>query len=410
MGSKMSPSFASLFVGLLEHNIILNPSKNPYLPYMVNYKRYLDDLCFIWTSTEDKLIEFHNFMNIQNAHLKFTMAYDASKMNFLDILILHDQGSLSTSLYRKPTDRNSLLHGESYHPTPLKKSLPISQLNRIRRICSSDTDFNVQRVQLEQRFLQRGHKKEWVTQASKRFENISQTECLNKTRTPNSENRIVCAIQYSPIAKEMTNIINDHWHIISTDPELKGHMSNPPRVVYKRPPNLRSMLVRSDCPPDPASSSQSIFSPVEPGNYKCNNCQQCHFTRKTQQFYHPHTGKAFNVRGIILCKTTNVIYMLKCPCGLAYIGKTSRALKTRISEHRSNIRNHDKKSPVAVHFSTLKHSVSTLSYVALEHVQLPRRGGDINSLLLKRELYWIYSLNTLSPNGLNEEMDIRPFL
>ena len=102
--------------------------------------------------------------------------------------------------------------------------------------------------------------------------------------------------------------------------------------------------------------------------------------------------------------------MLKCPCGLAYIGKTSRALKTRISEHRNNIRNHDQKSPVAVHFSTFKHSVSTLSYVGIEHVQLPRRGGDINTLLLKRELHWIYSLNTLSPKGLNEEMDIRPFL
>lgn len=36
--------------------------------------------------------------------------------------------------------------------------------------------------------------------------------------------------------------------------------------------------------------------------------------------------------------------------------------------------------------------------------------GDINSLLLKRELYWIYALNTNAPRGLHEECDIRLFL
>ncbi|CAB1321848.1 unnamed protein product [Coregonus sp. 'balchen'] len=30
-------------------------------------------------------------------------------------------------LYRIPTDRKSLFRGDSFHPTPLKKSLPISQ-------------------------------------------------------------------------------------------------------------------------------------------------------------------------------------------------------------------------------------------------------------------------------------------
>ena len=102
--------------------------------------------------------------------------------------------------------------------------------------------------------------------------------------------------------------------------------------------------------------------------------------------------------------------MLKCPCGLAYIGKTSRSLKTRISEHRSNIRTHDSRSPVAVNFTTFSHSVSTLSYCGIELVKQPSRGGDLNALLLKREAFWIYTLDTLSPRGLNEDFDLRPFL
>ena len=77
MGSKMSPSFASLYVGLFEEEVVLNPSCNPFLQYNSTYKRYIDDVFFIWTSTEDKLRDFLNFINTQNTHLKFTMAHDS---------------------------------------------------------------------------------------------------------------------------------------------------------------------------------------------------------------------------------------------------------------------------------------------------------------------------------------------
>lgn len=56
-----------------------------------------------------------------------------------------------------------------------------------------------------------------------------------------------------------------------------------------------------------------------------------------------------NIRGEISC-TTNVSYMLKCPRGKAYIGKTRRAPKARTAEHRSAIRNGDERSPLAIHF------------------------------------------------------------
>ena len=35
---------------------------------------------------------------------------------------------------------------------------------------------------------------------------------------------------------------------------------------------------------------------------------------------------------------------------------------------------------------------------------------DHGRRLLQRETFWIYYLNTMSPNGLNEEFDIKPFL
>ena len=48
----------------------------------------------------------------------------------------------------------------------------------------------------------------------------------------------------------------------------------------------------------------------------------------------------------------------------------------------------------------MKHGTNTL------HVTLPRRGGDLDNLLLKREAAWIFNLKTLAPFGLNVDFDL----
>ncbi|CAB1337497.1 unnamed protein product [Coregonus sp. 'balchen'] len=93
-----------------------------------------------------------------NEHLHFTINYDLSQISFLDVMVIKDKTSLSTDLYRKPTDRNNLLRGDSFLPLPLIKSLPTSQFSRIRRICSSDASYQKQTTDLTQRFKERGTK------------------------------------------------------------------------------------------------------------------------------------------------------------------------------------------------------------------------------------------------------------
>lgn len=44
---------------------------------------------------------------------------------------------------------------------------------------------------------------------------------------------------------------------------------------------------------------------------------------KTYSFNHSHTEEKYKIKCFISCSTTNVTYMLKCPCGLAYIGKST---------------------------------------------------------------------------------------
>ncbi|OCT92625.1 hypothetical protein XELAEV_18015682mg [Xenopus laevis] len=75
--------------------------------------------------------------------------------------------------------------------------------------------------------------------------------------------------------------------------------------------------------------------------------------------------------------------MLKCPCGIVYVGQTIRKVKERIKEHKGDIRNFKKDTatdtPVSRHFNMNKHHVSQLKWLVLEVVESPHRGATIGS-------------------------------
>lgn len=50
----------------------------------------------------------------------------------------------------------------------------------------------------------------------------------------------------------------------------------------------------------------------------------------------------------------------------------------------------------------MKHDISSLRFIGIEHVPLPPRGGDHDLFLKQREAFWIHTLQTLAPKGLND--------
>ena len=103
--------------------------------------------------------------------------------------------------------------------------------------------------------------------------------------------------------------------------------------------------------------------------------------------------------------------MLKCPCGLVYVGQTKRQLKARISEHKTAIRTKNMDYAMARHYVEAGHgSVASLKFWGIEKIAPKSRGGDIINNLLRREAYWIYTLNTVEPLGLNECNNLSCFL
>ena len=108
-----------------------------------------------------------------------------------------------------------------------------------------------------------------------------------------------------------------------------------------------------------------------------------------------------------------------CPCGLIYVGMTTRALKVRILEHASKIRTAsdvpeeewEQLESVPRHFRKFHNCDPTCLRVrGIDRVQLGIRGGDVKGALLRKETKWITLLNTVVPEGLNEYNSFKPFL
>ena len=53
MGTKMAPSYANLFMGVLEKQMLSSYKHKPLV-----YFRYIDDIFMIWTDGEDSLNDF----------------------------------------------------------------------------------------------------------------------------------------------------------------------------------------------------------------------------------------------------------------------------------------------------------------------------------------------------------------
>ncbi|CAJ0927185.1 unnamed protein product [Ranitomeya imitator] len=120
MGSNVAPPYANSYMALFEEEIVYpDPLFQAYCPF---WRRYIDDVFCLWTGTPQTLDLFFHTLNTAWPGLTFTMTSNTEKVSFLDTLIFRDElGTLKTDLYTKPTDRNSLLHFNSLHPTATKR-------------------------------------------------------------------------------------------------------------------------------------------------------------------------------------------------------------------------------------------------------------------------------------------------
>ena len=108
----------------------------------------------VWPHPREELDSFTSALNRFHTSIKFTVDASQTSANFLDVTVNKDNKvKLSTTLYTKPTDAHMYLHYNSFHPSHQKKSIPYSQAVRIRRICSTDEQFEICTKQLMENLI-----------------------------------------------------------------------------------------------------------------------------------------------------------------------------------------------------------------------------------------------------------------
>lgn len=86
------------------------------------------------------------------------------------------------------------------------------------------------------------------------------------------------------------------------------------------------------------------------------------------------------------------------------MGKTTRELRRRVGEHLGDIRNR-RDTAVARHVWQHHNGDATnLQFKGIEQVQWTKRRGDIDKRILQRETFWTFTLKTVVPEGLNEQL------
>ncbi len=132
------------------------------------------------------------------------------------------------------------------------------------------------------------------------------------------------------------------------------------------------------------------------GFFPCD-CEVCFYSSLTRVIVNSFNFDSFLILHYLTCLSSNVIYLITCTaCKIRYVGQTSRPLRFRIEEHLRNISS-GRPTPVASHFSSCC-SLSDFSFTALEHC--PNKDKR-----LKKENLWMKRLHTITPEGLNEQMN-----
>lgn len=398
MGSNVAPPYANAYMALFEETFVY---PNPlFQQHALVWQRYIDDIFCIWKGDTSTLDTLFQALNSIRTELQFTIHYDRDSISFLDTLVIRtNENGLTTDLYTKATDRNGLLHYKSCHPRHVKDALPKSQYTRIKRIVSDPQTRDKRVEQITHRFQQRGYPDTVLSKGNK------QTNLTPRSYSNKKKPRLPFITTYHPIMPKIKNVVRQHWPILKRYYPTIPEFCSLPIMCTKRPLNLKDSLVRADIGSLKTKSRQSTIQTQKLGTFPCLHCTHCSSVIKGSHILHPHTGQQIPIRGHYTWDSSFVVYMLKCPCGLLYVGETTQRIEDRLASHKSTIRCKKTWLPVPYYFQETQHNISQLRYQIADHVPRPRRGGNHIKLLKQRESYWIHRLDTLAPKGLNRECD-----
>ena len=135
MGSPLVPLLANVVMCHIENQLEQKSMISSF------YRRYIDDTLVTMPNTESAT-DFLQVLNSVHPSLSFTMELEHDdSIPFRGTVLTRCGGTLTTEVYRKPTDTGLLLHFQSHVDSRYKKDLVNTVVNRGYRLSSTKEGF-----------------------------------------------------------------------------------------------------------------------------------------------------------------------------------------------------------------------------------------------------------------------------
>ena len=245
-GAPISPGVADLCMEVFEEETLAQCP--PHLAPNVWY-RYVDDT-FV-TLHEYAIEDFTKYLNSRNQHIQFTREVEENQLiPFLDVCVhLLDDGTIKTSVYRKPTHTDQYLNWDSNHPLDHKRSVVRTLLNRVNTHVSDPQDRAKEKKHVQQALSANGYK-DWALKIPNRVKEEQKKEKPPSQSEPKNSRPLIGLPYIRGLSEELQRIFKDHG--VST---------------FHKPVNtLRSLLVR---PKDPTKTEDQCGVVY---NVLCSSC------------------------------------------------------------------------------------------------------------------------------------------
>ena len=336
MGTKMAPTYATLFMGYLEEKLYQEIEKRFNADVRVyfenNWLRYLDDCFIIWKSDFGDINELHDILMNLNPAISFKWCVNSKTVDFLDITVVKIGNKLMTDVFYKVTDTHQYLHFKSCHPKQCKNNVPY---NLARRICTIVSDKVLKKKRLEElkdMLFARHYPKEIIETGISKASALSKTELLQSKKK--EEDKIISFVHtYNPNNPNMFQIIHDSLPIVQNDQILKTAFAGTKFISSKRQsPSLKQILTKAAF----SRNAHQIGGVKRCGDKRCKTCPHLNVTNK---FPLGVNQTPFYIKFPFTCQTKNLIYCITCQgCKRQYIGETGDILRNRVRVHRQQIR------------------------------------------------------------------------
>ena len=249
------------------------------------------------------------------------------------------------------------------------------------------------KLNMKEWFMKRGYPELLIEREMKKVRFSKENQ-----KSKNVKKGVPFVVTYHPLLKKLATIIHRNLYLLYMNKEVKKVFTPGPMVSFRSARKISSYLVRAKLYP-----LERTVGSKKCGKSRCNVCLNI---EETDTFTSSVKNESFKINHKLNCDDNCLIYLLTCKCcDKQYVGETTDEFRFRWNNYKSNDRKYVGNLP-CMQEHLFKHFNSDGHSGFLENVTITLIDKTDGKNPKKRENYWIRTLKTYAPFGLNIEESV----